>query len=218
MTCPERYEEHCLSDSKNKIMENTGERALPDQSNIYEFNRIYSLVADLYGGKEKTILDYGCGTGYGIYELTKHFGNCLGIDVSADTIDFCKNTFASESLFYDIFDPSTQPFPDEYFDCIFSFQVFEHIPLNFTEQYLRNIFSMLKYGGVGIITTPNANNYSRGYSGNKFGIYILDCNAHSSLFAFFALRTRRFAPLDFGLGRYASTLSAIESSAINAWA
>lgn len=42
-------------------MKNTGERTIPDQFNLYEFERIYRLVSDLYGNKSKigVALDYG---------------------------------------------------------------------------------------------------------------------------------------------------------------
>lgn len=128
-------------------MENTGERTVPDQENIYEFERIYSLVSELYGNEERTILDYGCGTGYGTYMLAKHFGRCFGVDVSSEAIEFCKSSFASDNLSYHLLNPSVQPFPNDFFDCIFSFQVFEHVPLDSVEQYFKNIFNMLKPGG-----------------------------------------------------------------------
>jgi len=148
-------------------MKNTGERTIPDQFNLYEFERIYRLVSDLYGNKSKIALDYGCGSGYGCSLLSARFGKVIGIDVSAEAIDYCRDAYPQE---FRVFDPSQQPFEDQFFDYIFSFQCFEHVPLELTSQYIRNIWQMLKIGGVSVVTTPNAYNYRGGFSGNPFHI------------------------------------------------
>lgn len=149
-------------------MKNTGERTTTDQFNLYEFERIYRLVSDLYGSKGKIALDYGCGSGYGSSLLSERFGKVIGIEVSAEAIDYCCDAYPH--LEFRVFDPSRQPFEDEFFDYIFSFQVFEHIPLELTSQYIMNIWQMLKRGGVSVVTTPNAYNYRGGFSGNPFHI------------------------------------------------
>lgn len=149
-------------------MKNTGERTTQDQFNLYEFERIYRFVSDLYGNKDRIILDYGCGSGYGSSLLSESFGEVIGIDVSTEAVDYCRG--AHTHLQFQVFDPSHQPFKDEFFDCIFSFQVFEHVPVELTSQYIKNIWQMLKKGGVSVVTTPNAYNYRGGYSGNPFHV------------------------------------------------
>lgn len=151
-------------------MEITGERTMGNQSNIYEFKRVYDLVSNLYGNRDKIVLDYGCGSGYSSFILSRNFYKVIGIDVNNEAIIFCRENYTAPNLQFSVFDPAKKPFKDEYFDYIFSFQVLEHIPLDLTKVYIHNIWQMLKPGGVGIITTPNSNNYYGGFSGNPFHV------------------------------------------------
>lgn len=163
-------------------MKNSGERATPGQLGIHAFRRIYDLMAELYGAPDKSVLDYGCGTGYGSFMLSQAFGQVTAIDVEAETIRFCRANYVGDHLEFSVFDPAGQPFPNESFDHVFSFQVFEHVPLESTRSYVRNIWNMLKPGGVAIVTTPNAYNYHGGYSGNPFHVKEYTANELQSLF------------------------------------
>ena len=162
----------------------TGERAGPGHSNLYAFKRIYDLVAAEFGGKaDKAVLDYGCGMGYGSYILSDHFSSVTAVDVDAATIAYCQQEYAdATNLRFDELDPTRQPFPDESFNHIFSFQVFEHVPLDQVDDYTLNLWRMLKPGGTAIITTPNARNYHGGHSGNPFHIKEY---THAEMTAFF---------------------------------
>lgn len=144
------------------------ERTLPSDRNRYEFERIYTLVGDLHGGGERTCLDYGCGSGYGSRQLSARFGSVVGIDIDADSIRECEGMFSAPNLAFSVFDPSEQPFPDESFDCVFSFQVLEHVPPADAPSYVRHVWNMLKPGGAAVVTTPNAANYFGGHSGNPY--------------------------------------------------
>ena len=151
-------------------MEYTGERAMGDSKELYDFERIYKYVSDKFGDKEKTILDYGCGSGYGTFLMSKHFSEVSGIDVSDETIAYCKANFKGNNINFSVLNPLKQPFPDASFDFIFSFQVFEHVPLDQVEQYIQYVQNMLKPNGKAIITTPNCNNYHNNFSGNIFHV------------------------------------------------
>lgn len=151
-------------------MKYTGERAIGSSKKLYDFERIYKYVADTFKDKGEAVLDYGCGSGYGTVLLSKYFKNVSGIDVSQETINYCKSNFKKDNLHFSVFDPLLQPFPNDSFDFIFSFQVFEHIPLDQVEIYIRNVKNMLRPGGKAIITTPNCNNYYNNFSGNIFHV------------------------------------------------
>jgi SAM-dependent methyltransferase len=144
------------------------ERTLPTGKNVYEFQRIYALVSERFGGVAKSCLDYGCGSGYGSHALSRWFGRVAGIDISEEAIRECARLFSAPNLEFSVFDPSTQPFPDASFDCVFSFQVLEHVPIDQVPDYIRYIWRMLKPGGVGVVTTPNQANYVGGHSGNPY--------------------------------------------------
>lgn len=142
------------------------ERTGRSQRNLYEFLRIYKWVSDQYGAPDRDVLDYGCGSGYGTRLLAEHFGQARGVDVYPATIEDCRAAYSSPNLSFDVLDPARQPYPDESFDVITSFQVVEHVPASQIDDYFNNIYRMLKPGGVALITTPNAANYFGGHSGN----------------------------------------------------
>jgi SAM-dependent methyltransferase len=131
---------------------------------------VYQLVSERYGGSTKRALDYGCGSGYGANLLAAHFGSVTAIDIDGDTIHDCAARFPAPNLTFSVFAPPAQPFPDSSFDCVFSFQVVEHIPLDDVNGYIRSIWAMVKPGGVAIVTTPNQGNYVGGHSGNPHHI------------------------------------------------
>jgi len=102
--------------------------------------------------------------------MAGHFGRVFGIDVSPETIEACHERYVLKNLEFRVFEPTQQPFPNSSFDFIGSFQVFEHIPLEGVSDFIQYIWAMLRSGGVAIVTTPNANNYFGGYSGNPFHV------------------------------------------------
>jgi SAM-dependent methyltransferase len=149
-------------------MSSAGERTIPNSPDLYAFRRIYDLVCELFGDSEKDALDYGCGTGYGTAILATAFRSIVGVDVSENAIAYCIGAYKVENLRFKRSNPGAQPFPDKSFDRIFSFQVFEHILPDAAPQYLLSIWNMLRPGGICILTTPKAENYYGGYSGNPF--------------------------------------------------
>lgn len=114
----------------------------------YEFSRTY--VAG------KTVLDFGCGSGYGAHLLANDCHHITGIDISPDAIAFANACYTGENLEYrSIDDVQTHalPFDDEHFDTVVSFQVMEHIPQ--VEKYLDEIHRVLKKDGFVVIATPD---------------------------------------------------------------
>ena len=93
------------------------------------------------------ILDFGCGEGH----LVQAF-NSLGYDAyGADVID-CPAL--DEEHFRKIsFAPYRLPFEDNTFDYVYSTSVFEHV-LN-TEEALKEIYRVLKPGGVTVHSLPS---------------------------------------------------------------
>lgn len=158
------------------------ERTLPTSRNLYEFKRIYALVSEQFGGPDQSCLDYGCGSGYGSHALSQHFRRVVGIDISEDAIRDCARRFRAPNLEFAVFDPAQQPFPDASFDCVFSFQVLEHIPVDQVPNYIRFMTRMLKPDGVAVVTTPNQANYVGGHSGNPYHMTEYSAGELTSLF------------------------------------
>ena len=111
----------------------------------YEFSEKYI--------KNKNILDFGCGSGYGTKILAKQAKSAMGIDISAEAINYATKNYSSKNLDFKTIDQLKKEDLKETFDVITSFQVIEHV-LN-DKEYIETILSLLKPGGLLILTTPN---------------------------------------------------------------
>ena len=120
-------------------------RALADKD-LYP--AILELIKDV--SLKGNILDVPCGEGAFALELLKLGANkifCLDINANAFKLDNPRVYFIQ----HDVINPL--PFPDEYFDVIFSIEGIEHFenPLVF----IKDLCRLLKKGGRLILTTPN---------------------------------------------------------------
>lgn len=89
------------------------------------------------------ILDNGCGRGEFLHAFS-HFGmKAIGTDAS----DYCK-----DAKIVDL-NKDKLPFPDNYFDVVFSKSVIEHIEN--TEHYMNEMKRVLKKSGVLILMAPD---------------------------------------------------------------
>lgn len=93
--------------------------------------------------KGMRILDNGCGRGEFLHAFSSLGMEASGTDIS----DFCKQSKVVD-LNHDML-----PFPDNYFDAIFSKSVIEHIEN--TEHYMSEMRRVLKEGGVLILMVPD---------------------------------------------------------------
>ncbi len=127
-------------------------RSLTEYILFLKQQKAYSYAMSYSAGK--TVLDYGCGAGYGtalIAEVASHF---TGVDMSTDAIRYCQATYSLPNADFKTITPDYQlPFSDKSFDVVLSFQVIEHIPD--VAQYLAVIKRVLKDDGVLLIATPN---------------------------------------------------------------
>lgn len=114
----------------------------------YEFAR--PLVA---GG---SVLDFGCGTGYGAKRLAPDVRDITGIDISQDAIAEARAGAVPPNTEFRRIPPiEDEPLPwdDDTFDSVVSFQVIEHLPA--IPVYLREIRRVLRPGGVFVCATPD---------------------------------------------------------------
>lgn len=101
----------------------------------------------------KTVLELGCGSGYGIEYLCEPVSFMVGVDMGADALleaksmRLCDHTALSQCL------GAGLPFKDQTFDIVLSFQVIEHIVD--VGSYLQEIRRVLKPGGMLCVSTPN---------------------------------------------------------------
>jgi len=102
-------------------------------------------------GRDCTILEVGCGVGYGANFISSDF-KVVGLDISKDAL---REARKYKHIHWILGDGTSLPFKDESFDAVISLQVIEHIKKREVFAYLNEIKRVLKRGGIFILTTPN---------------------------------------------------------------
>ncbi len=134
-------------------------------SNIFsrrEYENISKECNYYYGtylpsDKEAPILDVGCGGGHFLYFLKKKgYTNYLGIDISTQQIDFCRNNITEKVAHTDAF----QFLKDnkETYAIIITHDVLEHIIKENTYSFLKLLFDSLVENGLLFLRVPNMSN------------------------------------------------------------
>lgn len=115
--------------------------------------RLVEEIPD-FVGRDKTLLDIGCGNGASLFLLARKMKKCVGIDIT----DEYKNQFEQyakrneitncEFKVVDVVDEK----PDEKFDRIISFEVVEHLS---DESGIQYYYDALIEGGILAVSVPN---------------------------------------------------------------
>ncbi len=160
-----------------KEINNTGERILLEKETPLMIARhfcAYKFAKDFIS--DKSVLDVGCGEGYGSDFLATYADEVLGIDYDNDVISYAKEKYNKKNLQFlglDIKDLSSL---HKKFDVICSFQNIEHI--RDTGRLLKDILGLLNDNGVFICSTCNMKDASPGRTTpfNKFHVkeYLVD--------------------------------------------
>jgi SAM-dependent methyltransferase len=99
-------------------------------------------------GRQKRILDVGCGTGTFLKYLSR-YGDPLGVDLDEKAIAFCQKRGVGPVQKIDSF---PLPFEDNSFDLVTMLDVLEHIDDD--QGTLRDIYRVLRPGGVLMVAVP----------------------------------------------------------------
>jgi len=141
-------------------MEFTGERVIKGMVTddlFHEHITRYLFAAQYLKPYAGHILDVGCGTGYGSFELSKTFESITAIDISKEAIEYAALHYSAPNLTYEISDCKFIPFEHK-FDAAISFEVIEHI--DGVEDYLKSVKNALVPNGIFVVSTPNKKMYS----------------------------------------------------------
>ncbi len=102
-----------------------------------------------YYDQSWTVLDIGCGIGRILKPLAQHFRHLVGIDVSGEMIKKSKkwlqgleNVKTLETSGVDL-----SPLPQDYFNLVYSYVAFQHMPRQVFERYLEESNRVLKPQG-----------------------------------------------------------------------
>lgn len=116
------------------------------------FDALSSYLPSL-GNGDVSVLDFGCGPGRVALPLYhSHRFPTAAVDVSPKAVDYLTNTLKEITVLRTEYLPPL-PFPNGYFDAIYSISVWTHLPLDLQWPWLREMNRILKMGGVALITT-----------------------------------------------------------------
>ena len=130
------------------------ERINPENAESVNFKRHfvrYQFASSYVRGQ--SVLDAGCGTGYGSCSLAELAQNVVGVDVAPEAIEYSKAHYRRPNLRFLLMDCEALAFPASSFDVVCGFEVIEH--LRHSGKYLDEIRRILKRGGLAILSTPN---------------------------------------------------------------
>ena len=105
--------------------------------------------------KGKSVLEIGCGDGYGSACLAEAARKVTGIDYEEAVIYQAQNKYRGANLEFARMDAANLQFADNSFDIVCSFQVIEHIPEDRLARYLSEARRVLKDDGKFYLSTLN---------------------------------------------------------------
>lgn len=142
-----------------RILEDTKERALPGHpAQTLEDYLVYLKHVALYdfaktSSAGKSVLDLGCGEGYGSDTVARAAHFVVAADYSFDVVAYAQGKYGRGNLVFVVCDAHQLPFRSGYFDIVISFEVIEHVEN--VRQYLGETQRVRAKGGACLFSTPN---------------------------------------------------------------
>ncbi len=102
------------------------------------------------------MLDLGCGNGRFFEAFKDKDIDYFGVDFSQRLIEIAKDRYGGRGAKFQVADALNLPFPNNFFDKVYSIAVLHHIPSKaLRQQFLKEIRRVLKPEGLLIITCWN---------------------------------------------------------------
>ncbi|MDP2808327.1 MAG: methyltransferase domain-containing protein [bacterium] len=143
-------------------MEFTGERMVPGQAPLMlemAHRARYQFAEGRCQGK--SVLDFGCGAGYGSQMLSRLASKVLGIDISREAVEFAQNNYQGLNLSYSTGDINSLLSRADRFEVAVCFEVIEH--LEEPGRFLSSLASVMTDSGQLVISTPNGKDEQNPY-------------------------------------------------------
>lgn len=146
-------EEYFLLDGKDDTMKNIlHQTAFDEQHGRTKCILSYVSENDV---RHKKVLDIGCGFGWFEYHmLQKGADHIWGIDLTEEDVHTAAASLQDDRVTFMVGSGIALPFEDEYFDCVVSWDVLEHIPAHTEKKMFQEIARVLKKKGTFYISTP----------------------------------------------------------------
>ena len=124
-----------------------------DDSPTYERNlRRYKLASESIRGSA-TVLDVACGAGHGSALLAKEGGMVVGVDLSMDTLQYCRREYIGSATHFVLMDAHNLAFANGCFDAVVTLETIEH--LRDPDGFVAEIARIISDTGTVILSTPN---------------------------------------------------------------
>lgn len=106
-------------------------------------------------GKNKRVLDVGCGEGTLALGCAKNNNEVIGLDISKIMVELANSKKGDLPAKFQVGDARYLDFPDNSFDVVICKDVIEHIPENDLEAHLQEVKKVLREGGSYLLYTPS---------------------------------------------------------------
>lgn len=131
----------------------SGERFMPGHGgpaiHLEHLHRYYMAATMVKG----TVLDIGCGVGYGSALLARSAGHVAGVDIAPESLLFANENFRALNIHYQAGDARALAFRNATFDWVVCFELIEHLTEG--ETVLSEIARVLRPDGRMLLSTPN---------------------------------------------------------------
>lgn len=127
------------------------ERSRDVHSRVFEAERIWTILKLMGSNHGKKILEVGCGVGGIVSKLNPAENELVGVDISSFALNVARKKYPQITFVRG--NAEQLPFEKESFDIVLFPNVIEHLLL--PQEALKEIYRILKKGGVFVISTPN---------------------------------------------------------------
>ena len=129
------------------------ERIVPDETSpgiVALHLKRYEFARSWCG--ERTVLDAGCGVGYGTAHLAEVAASVVGVDRDEDAISYARERYARPNVEFRVGNLLDLDAAGDSFDVVCSFETIEH--LDDVEAFLAEVVRVLRPDGVFLVSTP----------------------------------------------------------------
>jgi len=119
----------------------------------YEHLPRYALAKTLAAGK--TVLDFGCGTGYGAALMAETANQVTGLDIDAAALEWARASHRNPRLQFQRHADLGATIPAATFDLVTCFEMIEHVDFDTQKATVASIARLLRDDGLLAISTPN---------------------------------------------------------------